>query len=162
MQKHLDRTETLDPRTELHRFASAEQGMAAPELGIITPVLVILALGIVDFGMATYRSMQINNAAQAGAYYAMLNGMDMEGIKKAVLNATSSTSIELTPSPASFCGCPKADSVETVACGTACSGGLTAGQYISVSTRTVHSTIFHYPFIPEKMTFTAQSTVRLP
>ena len=52
-------------------LAGHSAGNAAIEMAVIAPVLVLLLVGIADFGMAVYRKMQVQHAAQAGAEYAM-------------------------------------------------------------------------------------------
>lgn len=162
MQDHTNGALRGNIRSQTRRFMNGTHGVAAPELGLIAPILAIMVLGIVDFGVGIYRSMQVNNAAQAGAQYAMINGFNPKAIEQAVVNATSYIKIEAVPSPTTFCGCPEADRVVIAACGTTCPNGLAVGKYISVSAQGAYKTIFSYPLIPKKMTFSANSTVRVP
>jgi Flp pilus assembly protein TadG len=49
------------------------RGVAATELGLILPLLTILALGCVDFGRFAYTYIAVTNAARAGASYGCMN-----------------------------------------------------------------------------------------
>jgi Flp pilus assembly protein TadG len=48
-------------------------GAAAVEMAFVAPILVLLAAGMIDFGVGIYDKMQVEDAAQAGATYAQLN-----------------------------------------------------------------------------------------
>jgi Flp pilus assembly protein TadG len=48
-------------------------GASAVEFGIVLPVLMLLALGCVDFGRFAYHHIAVQNAARAGAEYAIMN-----------------------------------------------------------------------------------------
>ncbi len=48
-------------------------GMAAVELAVVLPVLLTLILGCVDLGRFAYTYAAVNNAARAGAAYAVMN-----------------------------------------------------------------------------------------
>src|SRR5215468_10679281 len=52
---------------------SARRGAAALELALVMPLLILLALGCVDFGRYAYYSIGVQNAARAGAEYAVMN-----------------------------------------------------------------------------------------
>ena len=48
-------------------------GAAAVEMAFLAPILVLLAAGVVDFGVGYYDKMLVVDAAQAGAAYAQVN-----------------------------------------------------------------------------------------
>jgi Flp pilus assembly protein TadG len=49
------------------------RGAAAAELALILPVLMLIVLICVDFGRFAYHQIAVNNAARAGAEYAIMN-----------------------------------------------------------------------------------------
>jgi Flp pilus assembly protein TadG len=51
--------------------AQARRGASATELAIVLPVLTLMALGAVDFGRFAYHYIAVQNAARAGAEYAI-------------------------------------------------------------------------------------------
>jgi Flp pilus assembly protein TadG len=60
------RYSSLRPRRRRH-------GTAAVELVLVSPVLITLALGAVDFGRFAYNYIAVTNAARAGASYGAMN-----------------------------------------------------------------------------------------
>jgi Flp pilus assembly protein TadG len=136
-------------------------GNAAVEFALIVPLLVLLAIGCFDFSMGIYRKMQVDDAAQVGAQYAVVHGYDSAKISNVVVNATSFAGISASPAPTQFCGCPSAAGLTVVACNSICSNGLTSGAYVTVSSSGTYNTILSYPMIPSSFTLTGQGTVRL-
>ncbi len=57
----------------LRRIGRNSSGAAAVEFALIAPVLGGLLLPMVDFGMGAYEKMRVENAAEAGAQYALAN-----------------------------------------------------------------------------------------
>ncbi|MBB4370094.1 Flp pilus assembly protein TadG [Bradyrhizobium sp. cir1] len=138
-----------------------KSGVAAAEFGILIPVLSLMAVSVTDIGLALYRKMQVENAAQAGAQYAIARGFNESGISAAVASATNATNITASPAPVQFCGCPTSAGVSAVTCGTACPGGAQAGTYTTVSARATYSTLIDYQIVAASYTYSVQSTARL-
>lgn len=136
------------------------RGTAAIEFALSAPVFVILLLGVVDVGLGAYRQMQVQDAAEAGALYAAINGWNPTGIETAVVNATGAAGMT-APAPTEFCGCPSTSGVTTVACNATCSGAETPGVYVQINAALPYTNILPYPGLPIPATLTAQSTVRL-
>src|SRR5262249_10207930 len=135
-------------------------GLAAVEFALIVPLLATAIICTVDLGLGVYRKMQVQNAAQAGAEYALTHGFLASTVTTATTSATSYSGIQATPAPAQFCGCPSGTGVTSTACGTNCAGGAQAGTYVTVSAQAVYNTLLPYPLLPSSYTLTAQSTVR--
>ena len=148
-------------RRILARAVGDTSGVAAIEFGIIVPILVLMVVASVDIGMGFYRKMQVEDAAQAGAEWAIKNGFDANAISNAVTSATSAPAISVSPTPVQFCGCAGGSSIGTVTCGTTCSGGTQAGTYTTVSAQMTYNTLLPYGFFPSAYNFSSQSTVRL-
>jgi Flp pilus assembly protein TadG len=55
------------------RSVSGRRAVAAVEFAIVLPLLVLLALGCVDFGRFLYQYIALTNAVQAGGFYGTLN-----------------------------------------------------------------------------------------
>ena len=144
----------------LRAAARDTRGVAAIEFGLMIPVLSLMVVSVTDIGLAVYRKMQVEDAAQAGAQYAIAHGFDTSGISSAVTSATNSTAITASPPPAQFCGCPTSTGVSTVSCGTVCTGGAQAGTYLTVSAQATYYTLINYQIVAN-YTFNAQSTARL-
>ena len=157
---------TLAVQHALCRFISNGEegirGVAAIELAIIAPVLLLFMICTLDLGIGIYRNMQVQNAAQAGAQYAIVHGFKVSSISSAVTTATSFTKISADPAPNQFCGCAASTGVTVAACGSNCAGGSLAATYVTVSAQGTYNTFFPYPLLPNSYTFTAQPTVRIP
>ncbi|WP_456654679.1 TadE/TadG family type IV pilus assembly protein [Bradyrhizobium sp. JR3.5] len=136
-------------------------GVAAIEFGIMIPLFSLMVVSVTDIGLAVYRKMQVENAAQAGAQYAIARGFNTSGISNAVTSATNSTAITASPSPVQFCGCPTSTGISTVSCGTVCTGGAQAGTYATVSAQATYYTMINYQIVAATYTYNAQSTARL-
>jgi Flp pilus assembly protein TadG len=148
-------------RRLIRNVARDTAGAAAIEFGIMIPLLSLMVVSVTDIGLAVYRKMQIEDAAQTGAQYAIVRGFDPTGISNAVTSATNSSSISASPSPVQFCGCPTSTGLSTVTCGTVCTGGAQAGTYARVSAQGTYHTLINYQVVATTYTFNAQSTARL-
>lgn len=145
-----------------HRFVSHAAGTAAVEFGIIGSFLALLLLGAVDFGVGYWQFIQVGNAARAGAEYAANNGWNQSAITSAVTGATNLQSVTATPVPNEFCGCPDASAgIQSASCSAHCSGGGTAGTYVTVNAQASYATIFQIPGIPSAFPLSASTTVRI-
>ena len=141
--------------------ANDRSGAAAIELALLAPVLTVMMVAVVDIGLGIYRKMQVEDAAQIGAQYAMRNGFDANAISNSVIRATTFSSITASPAPIKFCGCATGSAITTVSCGTICPGGAMAGTYTRVSAQATYSALLNYQIVPQNYNFSAQSTARL-
>jgi Flp pilus assembly protein TadG len=136
------------------------RGVAAIEFSIVAPLLVLMLVGTIDAGTAIYRKMQVQNAVHAGAQYAMFNGFNASGITTAITSA-SNGSINSSPAPQQFCGCPSMAGVAMIDCSSICPDGSNPGSYVTISAQVNYSTLFQYPLIPGQLPINAQATVRV-
>jgi len=148
-------------------FRREKQGVAAIEFAVIVPMLLIMSVGLADLGMGLYDDMQTQNAAQAGADYALihLTAWNKDAIKTAIKNASSLSGISASPDPYSFCGCPGTGGVTQVNCTTGTCTGVSIGCYIRTSATYTYNTILPYPrilpFLQTQYVLTSNSTVRV-
>jgi Flp pilus assembly protein TadG len=54
------------------RLAGGERGIVATEFVLITPILLALLFGIIDFGYAFFMKQMLTNAAREGARYGVV------------------------------------------------------------------------------------------
>jgi len=151
--------------SQLHRLfarsAGNTSGAAAIEFGIVVPLLALMVTGVIDLGFGIYYKMQVEDAAQVGAQWAMKNGFDATMITNAVTSATNASAISASPAPFQFCGCATGSAVSTATCGSTCTGGAQAGTYATVSAQRTYSPILSYPMLPGSYNLTAAATARL-
>jgi Flp pilus assembly protein TadG len=165
--------------------SGSQSGQALVELAIILPMLLILALGVIEIGRYAYIAILVGNAARAGAAYGAQSNQqsnDPTGIQNAALydfaGSTSSTSpavpatnglmySTLTVTSTTSCGCDSAGTVITspcnVAAGNADPGTCPVGTrwivFVSVTANGIFSSIFNYPGIPSPITISRTAIV---
>jgi len=122
------------------------------EFALIIPVMSIILLGLSDYAIAAFHTIELESAARSGAQYAMLDSSDTAVIITTVENSTFLDATNLTVTTTEFCEC--ADGT-TVACGGACASGNVRG-YMQISAVYIHTPIF----LPSTMTLTGESIFR--
>jgi Flp pilus assembly protein TadG len=147
--------------------ADGISGGAMVEFTVFAPILLIMAIYTMDFGLLMFSKMEVQNAAQAGAQYAIVNnGYDSTAISSAVTNATKFTTI--TPTSSQFCGCPSATKVKfcSASCDT-CNTGTCAltvqGHYVTVTATpaTAYAPFISFGLLANSADISATSTVRI-
>ena len=145
-----------------HSFFRDERGATALEFALVSPLLCVLLVGLIDYGMGYWQKMQVGNAARAGAQYAMASGWNQTAISTAVTSATGLASISASPAPSQACGCPSASSgIVAASCGSSCTGGGTAGTYVTVNASATYSPLLPYHGIAGTIALTTTNTVRI-
>jgi TadE-like protein len=152
----------------------AISGQVAIEFAFSMLFLVPLIIGLAELGMATYQSMQVYAAVEAGAMYAQTHGWDEAKIIKAVEQAfgdtppNAVTKVKAIPPPTHFCGCPTGTTI--VETGTPpcpsdpkCANGNPQREYIEINAWLLRRWIIvGKPFKALPEAFTAKSIVRVP
>src|SRR6266567_5980007 len=115
------RTGGLASTTTLKRWAGglaslarAERGNAAIEFALATPILLGLLVPVADLGIAFSQQIQVQQAAQAGAQYALLHGWNSSAITNAVTAATNLPGVSAAPAPTESCGCPTGTAITVI------------------------------------------------
>ena len=97
-------------RRRSSRLLRSTSGQSLVELAVAGPFVVFLLLGLLEFGQVAYYSIEVTNAAKAGASYGELssaNAFDQNGIKLAALAAVapdiSSSNLLVTSSRSCIC-----------------------------------------------------------
>ena len=96
------------------------RGVAATELALVAPVLLVIMLGTVDVSNSVQTSIRLERAARAGAQYALVDSSNMAAVQSAVISAWPELTTANVPLPVLSCEC----SAVTVACTVGCAGGL--------------------------------------
>jgi len=154
------------------RFRRDRSGVAAIELAIISPILLLIMVAMVDFGLVLYVRFNLNETVSASANYAIIKADDVSASKGAALaanlveimpanvnvtavvnngptvtrtNGVSSPSG--TASAADACYCPTGTGASvtwggSMTCGAACSGGGMAGKFVTLNASVSHSPLF--------------------
>src|SRR5260370_27114589 len=117
------RTSTTTLRRWVGRLAflaRAERGNAAIEFALATPILLGLLVPVADLGIAFSQQIQVQQAAQAGAQYALLHGWNSSAISNAVTAATTLPSVSAAPAPSQSYGCPTGTAIAAATNGSPC------------------------------------------
>jgi len=103
----------------------------------------------------------VNDAAQAGADYALSHGWNSSAIQTAVNNATNLTGVSASPAPSQFCGCPSGTAVTSATCGSTCANGQAVGTYVAVSAQRTFRPLVPYSGFGSSVVLKGTSTVRI-
>jgi Flp pilus assembly protein TadG len=145
------------------------------------PLLLILALGVIEIGRYAYIAILVGNAAHAGAAYGAQSGQqskDPTSIKNAAYydfsgaiddssNTNGQVASILTVDSARSCGCNSAGSIVTYGC-TVADGNPTPGAcpvgsrwvvFISVTAHGTFNSLFNYPGIPASLVISRTATL---
>lgn len=122
------------------------------EFALIVPLLLLLIMGVLDFGRAFFIKITLTNAAREGAYYLSYNpsdktncvgGVCYQGTIKAIQNEAYSIGINITPADVTITNC------------------CTTGQYVEVKVRqTVQLTIYRVFYGPLVLNSTSRMVVQ--
>lgn len=141
----------------VRRLAGCARGTAAVEFALLMPVVLLLIVGLYDFGMATYTAMSLAGAARAAGQYALQNPTDTAGIQQAADNASQLPTNGLTVTSGEVCQCPDGT---TVSCTGVCPAG-TIQVYVQVKAQQPFRMLISYPGLNNPMTLSGQAIFRL-
>jgi Flp pilus assembly protein TadG len=134
----------------------SEAAQSLVELALVFPLFTMIMLGATEFARFAWASIEISNAARAGAQYAAQNHVtasDTAGIQTAALNdGVNLTGLTVTSSQ--YCVCSSAEST-TITCSsglTTCASPNTLIAYVQVSTSATITPVVHYPTLPSNLT----------
>lgn len=153
----------------LRRFAPSEDGAALVEFALAVPILVMLAIGAFDFGMAFQQKHHLAAAAQAGAQMAVqersLNEVDLADVDARVQQEAGTTGNPLTVASRYYCACPEGgnDDWDCSTSPTPCAAGTGRPplQYIEVDVQRQVDLVFSYPGVAETIPLRATATMRV-
>jgi Flp pilus assembly protein TadG len=140
--------------------APKQRGQAMIELAIALPILLLLTIGVIEFGRVAYYSIEVSDAARAGAQYgsqSLADAANTANITQAALNDAPDIAANLAlnnPPPGQSCVCPGSGSVAGACPAAGCPYPLV---YLTVTTSYTLTTLFQYPGIPTSFNLTGVS-----
>lgn len=144
-------------RHALRAFRKLDRkGAAAVEFALLMPFILIMLIGLVDFGMGLWTQMQLESAARAGAQYALIDYADTSGIQNAVTGSSNLTTAP-TPLATTFCECSNGTSVSCA--GTCASGSVRI--FVRVTATSSFTPLLSYPGMPNPFTLRGGATIRV-
>jgi Flp pilus assembly protein TadG len=146
-----------------------DDGAALIEFTIIAPLLVVMSIYTMDFGLLFFKNMEVQNAAQAGVNWAIANRVyNYSRIQTAVNKATNGSGVSVSPGyPLLRCGCPSSTGVAfTTYVPNSCPscGALEGALYATVQTQATYNSLAGYGLFSgasATRTLTAESTARI-
>ena len=157
-------------RAAVRRVASCRSGNTAVEFGLSAPIVIVLAVGALDYGSAYVESVRLNGAARAGTQQALYNShtwQDTDGFEQAALeeyvgHALTPEQVSALPASAmaeAFCACTAG---ALLACTGTCPGGITPGQFVRVSMSRAMPLRLPYPWADgDTVTVAGEAVVRV-
>jgi Flp pilus assembly protein TadG len=142
-----------------HSRAHRENGQAILELVLVLPILLMLTLGVIEFGRAAYYDIAVADAARAGAQFAsqsLADAADVNSITQAALsNSQLDMGAPVTVNVQPSCACPGGG----VAGGCPTSGCAYPIVYVTVTTNYTLNPLFSYPGISSNFILNGSSTL---
>jgi len=135
-------------------------GQATTEIALLSPIMILMLLGTMDFGRLFYDAIGIAGAVRSGLQYATLttaNATDTTGIVNAATQDVSNTT-GVTVTTTSYCQCSDGTSIN---CALTCAGGITAERYVRVKATKTFQTLVAYPGIPNSVNLSQQAVMRV-
>jgi hypothetical protein len=144
----------LDPKTDFPALAERSEGNAAVEFSLAVPILVMIAFGALDYGMAYVEGLRLSGAAHAGAGQALYDAAGWENtedfertaLEEYAGHSLSDDQIALLPVSAvaeAFCGC---DNGSTLDCSASCPSGATPNRLVRVTLSRDVQLMLPYPW----------------
>ena len=93
-------------------------GIAALELALAAPILILLAVGAYDLGNDIQTSLRLERAVRAGAQYAAADTSDLGAVQRVVISAWPALTERDVPLPTVSCECAGVVVACTATCGT--------------------------------------------
>lgn len=145
------------------------EGQTLLEVALLLPMLLLLALGLIEVGRFAYIAILVGNAARAGAAYGAQSpntAGDTSGIAQAAVNDFQNNgpavgSLSVTSQWNNNCGCDNAGTIIATSCTTACSASQHLVVSLSVTASGKFKSLFNYPGMPTEMDISRTATLRI-
>jgi Flp pilus assembly protein TadG len=92
----MKRAENADDRKDSRPSPNPESGTALIEFAFVLPILLVLAMGMLDFGRAFHTKSLLDQAAREGARVAVVTSPDLDIVEDRVTAVLASGGIEPT------------------------------------------------------------------
>jgi Flp pilus assembly protein TadG len=143
-----------------------EQGQALVEMALVIPLLLLMLVGVIEFGRIAYFSIEVSNAAHAGVQYgaqSRASAADNAGMVQAALNDGQNVSgLIATASHSCVCSNGSATPPSAPNCALSdCSSGQRLTVYVQVNTSATVSPLIQYPGVPASFSLSGQAIMRV-
>ncbi len=137
------------------------RGSGLIEFALLILVLMLIALGVFNLGLAIEAGDTISAAARAGAFFGAADGNanNTSGMQSAALTSAKGLTATMSASATTWCTC-SAGSAATVSCTSLCNTYNPPIQYVQVQTSATIPLLFNFPGVPLTIPMTASFTLR--
>lgn len=135
------------------RFKRCERGVSAVEMALISPVLLIVFLGLMDYGIAVFDKMELNSSVRSGSQHALINSASLTAIQTTVIG---SSNLGLTTSDVTVTSTCECSDGSSVSCAGVCASG-NIRNYITITAAYSYVPIF----LPGNLDFSSTSIIRV-
>lgn len=146
----------------LRRLAREQEGVAAVELALVTPFLVLLVVGVIDFGLAHARKLELAHGVRAGTQYAMIMRPRAEEgtaeIEAAILEAVPDAN---TPVVQFVCTCIGTGLPAPLCDPTTCGTGFTLNTTVEITLQENYPLLLSFTGLPATINLSESASVRL-
>jgi Flp pilus assembly protein TadG len=153
-----------------NRFTRAsESGQSMLELAVCLPIFALLILGTAEIANIAWASIQLNNAAHAGAQFGSHSrgfASQIGDIETAAQNEAPKLTITFPTDPSQTCSCIDPSTGAPATSGTTgcqtlveCPSPYIIMDAITVTTQAVVRPLVHYPGLPASYTLNATATM---
>jgi Flp pilus assembly protein TadG len=144
-------------------YKKDEDGVAAVEFALIVPILAMLMIGLMDFGLFINAEMKLENMARSAADY-VANGGDPADINAEIIANgftpdTVNTFDDVIVTTASTCECD--DGVEVDCTGSCDAGTGYMREFFAVDLEIEYTTVFPYPGLPDSVTLVGHARMQV-
>jgi len=138
-----------------------EEGAAAVEFALVSPFIIFLIVGMMDFAFYINQRMALESLARAAAEYVVKGGdidlVEEDVVQKSPLMQQSEDEDPLEVSGEVACECGGG---EAVACEETCPNGYQR-RFYSISLSKTYSSMFKYPGLPQTMVLTGNTRLQI-
>lgn len=139
----------------------AQAGLAIVEFALVTPLLMMILVGLIEFGRFMFFSVLLGNAASAGVQFGAQNitnaALTSSMASAALADGQNIAGLKAVASQVYKCW--DGTTATVLASATAPCATLPVVDYVQVVTTGTFSTLFSYPGLPS--TFTASRTAQM-
>jgi Flp pilus assembly protein TadG len=142
--------------------AAPEGGASLVEVALMLPFLGLLLLGVIDFGRAYYLSIEVQDAAEAGALYGSQNPTDAAGMESAA-KADATNVSGMTATATYGCECSDGSGQQSPCPSTPPTCSVNVVNYVTVTTTATYTPLFHtwmWPGLPKSITLNGSAKMR--
>jgi Flp pilus assembly protein TadG len=138
-----------------------QRGSALIEFSLVITVLMLLALGVFDFGLAIEQGITVLAAAHAGAEYGATEGNsnDIVGMQNAAASAAPGLA-NFSVIASTWCTCSVTTGIAVNCSTTVCNTYDLPSQYVQVQTSAAMPILFGFAGSPVSIPLSGVSTLR--